>query len=214
VSKKPVETTLYSLSFAPPRQPDRRVNDRFLSMLRVGALLIGDRRELCLIRNISAGGMMIRPYSPIAAGTRLSVELKEGDEIDGVVQWAESDLVGISFDVPIDVVALLAESLEGPRRRLPRIEVDCPASIRQDGDVRRSRVINISQGGMCVRANGELTMGAHVVASLPGLTPTPGVVKWTDADTYGIGFNRVLPVCRLMSFIQDQQRDEPLRAAG
>ena len=97
---------------------------------------------------------------------------------------------------------------------MPRIEVDCPASVRQDGDVRRSRVVNISQGGMCVRTSGELSIGAHVVVSLPGLAPTPGVVKWKDADAYGIGFNRVMPVCQLMGFVQDQQRDEPLWAAG
>src|SRR4051795_13559501 len=114
VSKKPVETTLYSLSSAPPRQPDRRVNDRFLSMLRVGALLIGDRRELCLIRNISAGGMMIRPYSPIDAGTRLSVELKHGETVSGVAQWSENGLTGVVFDTPMDVVTLLSASGGAP----------------------------------------------------------------------------------------------------
>jgi hypothetical protein len=214
VSKQPVETTLYSLSAAPPRQPDRRSQDRFLSLLRVGALLMGDRRELCLIRNISAGGMMIRPYSSVEVGTFVSVELKQGDEITGVAQWAENGLVGIAFDAPIDVVALLTASQEGPQPRKPRIEVDCTASVREDGDVHRARTLNISQGGICVHTRGELTIDAHVVISLPGLPPAPGVVKWKDADTYGIGFNRVVPVGQLMGFVQDQQKGAPLRAAS
>ena len=76
MTKKLVETTHYSLSASPPASPDRRTGERHLSLLRVGALVIGDRRELCLIRNISAGGMMIRPYSTVAVGTRVSVEVR------------------------------------------------------------------------------------------------------------------------------------------
>src|SRR6185295_18370999 len=66
---QPVETTLYSLSESPPAAPDRRTDERYLSLFRVGTMKVGDRPELCLIRNVSAGGMMIRPYSPIATGT-------------------------------------------------------------------------------------------------------------------------------------------------
>jgi len=213
VTKPPTETTLYSLPSAPPRQPDRRTNERFLSLLRVGALIIDGRRELCLIRNISAGGMMIRPYSAIVAGTAVSIELKQGDEISGVAQWAHDGLLGITFDAPIDVVALLTASADGPRPRMPRIELDCSATIREDGTVHRSRALNISQGGLGVRLAAELRVGTHVVVSVPGLPPAAGVVKWRDEDSYGIGFNRVFPVCELMRFVQDQQGEE-LRRAG
>src|SRR3954449_3537708 len=104
LSKQLVEATSYSLSAKPPGRPDRRGNDRYVSLLRIGALLVEGRRELCLIRNISAGGMMIRPYSPIAPGMHLSIELKQGDSVEGIAQWADNGLVGITFDTPIDVV--------------------------------------------------------------------------------------------------------------
>jgi hypothetical protein len=209
-----VETTLYSLSAEPPARPDRRSDERFVSLLRVGALIADGRRELCLIRNISAGGMMIRPYSPIAAGTRLSVELKHGDSVSGVARWVDNGLIGITFDSAIDVVALLTASAEGPQPRMPRIELDCIAWVREDADVHRSRAVNISQGGMRVEVNGELRPDAHVIVSLAGLPPIAGVVKWNDDECYGIGFNRILKVCELMEFLQGQQRDERRRAAG
>jgi hypothetical protein len=209
-----VETTIYSLSTTPPGRPDRRSGERFLSLLRVGALDVDGRRELCLIRNISAGGMMIRPYSPIEVGTRLAVELKQGDAVNGVAHWAENGLIGIAFDSPIDLVALLTVSGDGPQPRMPRIELDCMALVREDADVHRSRAANISQGGICVRTNGKLRIGAHVIVSLSGLAPTAGTVKWKDGDSYGIGFNDVLKVCELMSFLQAQQRDERRQAAG
>lgn len=208
-----VETTIYSLSTTPPGRPDRRSGERFLSLLRVGALEVCGRRELCLIRNISTGGMMIRPYSSIEVGTRLAVELKQGDTVNGVAHWAENGLIGIAFDTPIDLVALLTTSGEGPHPRMPRIELDCIAWVREDADVHRSRTTNISQGGICVRTSDKLRIGAHVIVSLGGLPPTAGTVKWKDGDGYGIGFNDVLKVGELMSFLQDQQRDERRQAA-
>jgi hypothetical protein len=213
LSKHPVETTLYSISTRPPDKPERRTGDRYVSLLRVGALQIGDRRELCLIRNISAGGMMIRPYSAVAPGTAVSVELKQGDMVSGVVQWSEDGLLGVEFDTPIDVVALLSGK-DGPRPRMPRIELDCTAMLRHDGQVVRVRVVNISQGGICVDAPSELGIHSDVVVTLTGLHAAAGVVKWRDGDLYGIGFNRVFPVGELMGFLLEQQQDERRRAAG
>lgn len=211
--KKLVETTLYSLSASAPVCPDRRSGERYVSLLRVGALMIDGRRELCLIRNVSAGGMMIRPYSQVAAGTRLSVELKQGERVTGVAQWSDNGLVGITFDQTIDVLALLNAPGRGPRPRMPRIELNCTASLRHGGTTFRARVANISQGGICVHSPVDLQVDGDVVVSLAGLHSAAGVVKWQDGDYYGIGFNRVYPVSELMAFLQEQQREEQERQA-
>jgi hypothetical protein len=214
VQDEPVETTVYSLAATAPTQPDRRGGDRYLSLLRVGAIEVADRRELCLIRNISAGGMMIRAYSRIAVGTRLTVELKQGDPVSGIVKWTEDGLTGVTFDAPIDVLLLLAPPGDGARPRLPRIEVECTAWVRQDGDVIRTRVINISQGGIRVEARASLTVSADVVVTLPGLTPAAGVVKWSDGETYGLAFNRALVLSELVDWLKDQQQEEQRRAVA
>jgi len=211
LAKNLVETTNYSLSAQPPACPDRRSDERYVSLLRVGALTVDGRRELCLIRNISAGGMMIRPYSPIPAGTQLSVELKQGDSVTGIAQWSDQGMVGVVFDEPIDVVALLTATGGRPQPRMPRIELDCSALIRHEGNVFRVDVINISQGGICVKSRDRLDLDADVVVTLNGLHAAAGVVKWWDGDYYGIGFNRVYPATELMAFLQDQQREEQRR---
>lgn len=204
--KRQVEHTLYSLSEDAPAPPNRRNGERYLSLLRVGALLIDGRRELCLVRNVSAGGMLIRPYSTIEAGTAVSVELKHGDTVSGVAKWIEDGLVGIAFDEPIDIVSLLTSPEDGPQPRMPRIELSCTAWIREDADVYRTRAINISQGGMCVEGDPRLNVDADVIVSLAGLGPIAGLVKWQEGDRYGIGFNRVLAVNELMDFLRQQQR--------
>ena len=208
MAKKLVETTLYSLSADAPSCPDRRHDERYVSLLRVGALTIADRRELCLIRNISAGGMMIRPYSTIPAGTPVSIELKHGDSVSGVAQWSDQGLVGVAFDAQIDVLALLNSPGGRPRPRMPRIELSCTASLRCDGTVFRARVANISQGGICVDSPVDLGPGKDVVVTLAGLHAAAGVVKWKDHAFHGIGFNRVFPVDELMGFLKEQQRNQ------
>ena len=102
---------------------ERRDGERYLTLFRVGSLMVENRRELCLIKNISAGGMMIRPYCKLEAGRPVSVELKRGEQIPGTVNWVRDDSAGVTFDQPIDVVELLATSMEGPRPRMPRVEV-------------------------------------------------------------------------------------------
>lgn len=212
--KKLVETTLYSLSAATPSRPERRNDERYVSLLRVGALTVDGRRELCLIRNISAGGIMIRPYSPIAVGASISVELKQGERVSGAVQWSDKGLVGVTFDEPIDVLALLSSPGGGPRPRMPRIELTCTATLRHGGIVFRADVANISQGGICVDSPVDLEVSGDVVVSLAGLHAAAGVVKWRDGHYYGIGFNRVFPVAELMAFLKDQEREERQREAA
>lgn len=211
MDQQPVETTLYSLSESPPPAPDRRTDERYLSLFRVGTLTIGDRRELCLIRNVSAGGMMIRPYCSIATGTHLGVELKHGSPIGGTVLWVKEDCIGVTFDQPIDVLALLS-SEDGPKPRMPRVEVDCPVSIRFETAVHHARAVDISQGGAKIECRSSLLLGPEVVVSIAGLDPFLAIVRWRRDDSYGITFNRVLPLAVLVAWLRDQR--EGIRAAG
>jgi len=204
--KHQVERTVYSLSEDAPGRPDRRNGERYLSLLRVGALLIDGRRELCLVRNVSAGGMLIRPYSPIALGAAVAIELKHGETVSGIAKWVEEGLAGIEFDQPIDVVALLTSPGNGPQPRMPRIELNCAAWVREDADIHRTRTINISQGGICVEGDSPLTVDADVIVSLAGLGPIAAHVKWQEGNRHGIKFNRVLAVNELMAFLRQQQR--------
>lgn len=208
-----VETTAYSISAKAP-SPERRVDERFVSLLRVGAIVVDDRRELCLIRNISAGGMMIRAYSPLAIGTPISVEFKHGDPVSGIVHWVEKGLTGVQFEQPIDVLALLASDSSGPQPRLPRIDLECSAWVRQEARVTRAKVLNISQGGLCAQSRTPLEIGGNVVVTLPGLTPAAGTVRWNKDDSYGIGFNRPIVLSELVEWLKERQTAESERLAS
>lgn len=213
MNAEPVDTTLYSLARTPPERPERRSSERHLSLLRVGAVTIADRRELCLIRNISAGGMMVRAYSRLSPGQRLSIELKQGDPVTGIVQWVEDDLTGIAFDVPVDIVTLLSPPETAARPRMPRIEVHCAASLRLEGEVHEARATNISQGGFRAETTADLPVDSDIVVILPGMAPIAGVVKWRDGPAYGIGFNKMLALADLVGWLQNRPEGERRGAA-
>ena len=212
VNEQPVETTLYSLSDAPPPPCDRREGDRHLTLFRVGSITIGDRRELCLIKNISAGGMMIRAYCPIAEGTPLSIELKSGQPVSGKASWVKDVNVGVTFDEAIDVIEILSASAVGPRPRMPRIEVGCIATVRDGANVYRMPVCDISQGGLKVKGEPLLEQGCDLSVTLPGLDPQPAALRWRQDGHLGISFNRLIPLAELVTWLQSVR--DGMRAAS
>jgi len=212
IDEQPVETTLYSLSEAAPQPRERRDGERHLTLFRVGSITIGDRRELCLIKNLSAGGMMIRAYCPIAQGTPLSIELKSGQPVTGKVSWVRDQNIGVAFDAPVDVIEILSASADGPRPRMPRVEVDCIATVRDGANVHRLRACDISQGGLKLAGEPPLEHGCDLSVTLPGLEPQPAALRWRQDGHLGISFNRLIPLAELVDWLQGA-RDQ-LRAAS
>lgn len=203
---QPVETTLYSLSEAPPSaDTDRREGERHMTLFRVGSILVEDRRELCLIKNISAGGMMIRLYCTVAVGSSVTIELKSGQPIRGRVSWVREQNAGIAFDQPIDVVDILSSTMDGPRPRMPRIEANCHATLRDGANMLRVRVCDISQGGVKIECETILNQGSDIVITLPGLEPQPGLACWHHEGFTGITFNRLIPLNDLVAWLQGQR---------
>ena len=78
----------------------------------------------------------------------------------------------------------------------------------------RANVINISQGGLCVRPQFPLEPGGEVVVTLPGLAPAAGVVKWQRDDCCGIRFNRPLILSTLVEWLKERQGNPSERLAS
>lgn len=200
--------TGFSLSDAVPGPPggaERRRAERHLTILRVGTLIVGDRRELCLVRNVSSAGLMAHVYSPLEPEQRVAVELKSGQQIDGRVVWVREANAGIAFDSPVDVAGLLANPPvldNGWRPRLPRVEVDRPATLRAGARSWRVRTRDVSQGGVKIALDQPLEAGEEVVLTLDGLRPLPGTVRWHGAGACGVGFNALIPFDELIAWLQ------------
>jgi hypothetical protein len=150
--------------------------------------------------------MLIRPYSNIPVGTQLTVELKQGESIKGTARWVDHNSVGVEFDEPVDARSLIAPPADAPAPRMPRIEVECFAIVREGARVVRTRVVNVSQGGLRIECDNGLRIGADVIVTLAGLPPERGVVRWSDGKDHGLVFNRVLSISQLVAWLQSQQQ--------
>jgi len=190
------------MSHEPPPQPERRTDERHLTLFRVGSILVDGRRELCLVKNISAGGALIRAYCRLKADLEIRIELKEQQPVSGRVNWVKGTDAGITFDERVDIVDLLKSNGDGPRPRMPRVEVRCVVFVREGATTNRARLINISQGGLSVESENVLTVGSDVTITLPGFQPQAAVVRWSEGTRYGISFNTVLPLAGLTEWLQ------------
>ena len=200
-----IEETSFSFSEQAPLPPERRRQERHIRILRVGVLFFGSRRELCLIRNISSGGLMAHVYSAVTPGERVTVELKTNQQVTGEITWADGSDAGIAFDEPVDIVELLANPPvldNGWRPRSPRVEVDRAATVRAGARTRWVRTRDISQSGLKVEVDAPLEVGSDVVVTLEQLGSIAGVVRWQDGTVCGIEFNQLIPFGELIDWLK------------
>jgi hypothetical protein len=197
--------TLFSFSEALPTPDERRTGPRYTTLLRVGTLETGAGKELCLIRNISAGGLMAHIYSDIPAGTRAHVELKSGQQVSGTIIWSRNSNIGLQFDTGIDVGELLTSCSSERRPRLPRIELDCFASVRIGARIYRGRACDISQGGVKVKLDAPIPCGEAVV-TMSGFRSIAGAVRWCEGGLAGISFNQVIPLGELIPWLKESEK--------
>ena len=206
------EETTFSFSSEAPSADERRRAKRHMTILRVGGLIGPRGRELCLIRNISAGGLKAHVYSHHTLGETVAIELKGNQPIPGIVMWADASNIGIQFDEKIDVTEMLSSQAlleNGWTPRMPRVEVDRLATIRCGARLYGVNTHDISQGGVKVESDEPLEPGAQVVVTLDKLRPLPGVVRWSDDGVSGIAFHQTIPFGELMAWlIPDKDKDK------
>lgn len=197
--------TSFSFSDQVPAPPERRDNERYVTILRVGVLVIDGRRELCLIRNVSAGGLMAHVYSPVRPGQRVVVELKSNQQIEGEVEWVRGADAGIAFDVKVDISQLLANPAvleNGWRPRLPRVEIDRLATLRAGARTYWVHTRDVSQGGVKIETDQPLDTGTEVVITLQNLRPLAATVRWQKGRLCGIAFNDLVPFEELIAWLK------------
>lgn len=204
-SRNPTEETIFSFSRETPDNEARNDGARRLTTLRVGTIVIDGRRELCLIRNVSAGGLRVHAYSPLTLGQKVAVELKPDQPTEGSVSWVEEASAGIEFDSAIDVEELLASQSgmgDGWRARMPRIEVDRLGDLRVGARVYPVNSLDISQGGVRLEIDHPVKIGDNVVLTFEKFRPIQGAVRWYQHGQAGVAFNEVIPFRELMGWLR------------
>lgn len=183
------------------------------SDLQPGAVVLGSIRQVCFLRKISGGGAVLHLDSPVEPGACLELELMTGEKLTGTVAWRQGAEVGLRFDEPLDVFAIIARDLvsqPGERRRMPRIELRCPAVVETRGGTQLATTRDVSQGGAKIDITAPLAPEEPVRIILEDFRALDAVVRWSNGPVAGIAFVPELEWQELMPWLK-AQRDAALR---
>ncbi len=201
--------TIYSLSGDVPLVDD--VPGADAADLWPGALTVGSIRQACSVRKLSAGGAIVQVDGPPIPGDRLELELMTGERLGGTIAWQRDGEIGLRFDQPIDVFAVIAQDIvsqPGERRRMPRVELTVQALLETQAGTELVTTRDISQGGVKLDVPFKLKVEERVLVTLDGLTPQPGVVRWSTDHVAGIAFLPELRWQELMIWLKDRRRQK------
>ena len=207
--------TVYSLSADVP--PSDGYEDDAGAVFQPGSLTLGSIRQVCQIRKLGAGGAVLHADLAIEEGQRLELELETGEHLDGTIAWRHGFEIGLRFDRPIDILPILARNLAGQpgeRRRMPRIEVYCPALLEANGRTELVTVRDIAQGGLKIEAPFPLAPEDRLTVTPEGLHPIAGVVRWAKDCVAGISFDQELGWQELMPWLRERRQAPPAEFAA
>jgi hypothetical protein len=148
-------------------------------------------------------------------GEQLDLELLTGDRLRGCVEWVQGRDVGLRFDEAADMFALITRNLvhqPGDDRRMPRVELNCPAWLEAGSRREIVSVRNFSDGGACIETRAPLVVHEQIVVTLDGFRPAPAVVRWVQGRAAGIAFTPDLPWQELMPWLRRRQPPQACRA--
>lgn len=170
---------------------DRRLAGRVSLVFRPVIVELDGFVGLCLMRNLSSQGMMGEIGTVFAPGAPVSVQLSELRRIEGEVVWSDAGRIGIRFHERIEVQAVLAEfgkrQVGGLVSRAPRLPIRCGGEIMFGNLITGIELVDISQGGLKVRAS-CLCPGDELRVRLEGMPARKAVVRWTQPDVAGLNF--------------------------
>lgn len=165
-------------------------------MLRVGRTVWNGRDQLCVVRNLSVGGLMFECLHPPVIDQRVTVELRSDKQMTGIVRWTRDMAAGVEFDQDVNVEQMLREersSLLRVRPRAPRfVRRGTVKLIGAESDPVFGDIIDISIGGLSCRTDLPLRRGEPIVASIDGVGATNAELRWTKGDVAGIRFDKPL----------------------
>lgn len=183
---------------------------RHTTMLLVARIVLETGEDqLCRIRNISPGGLMIESSATLGQDQTITVQLRDLCALAGTVVWVRARNCGIKLDKLADVPELL-RSITGKAAdaspaafvpRSPRLSSECPIKILSKGRPAPARMLDLSQRGAKLHVP-DCSPGELVTLKIPGLDPQQASVRWVRDEEAGVAFFETLGYRQLDSWLQ------------
>lgn len=175
---------------------DRRQDSRQATAYLVAKLRTISGESLCLVRNISPGGLTAHVYSSLDIGGAATFEFTSGAVIRAIIVWQRDNVAGAQFSDRVDIATVFGLrdlSPPAPEPRAPRVELGIPATIRLGAMHRAIILNNISQSGAKIHCDDRLKPGLKLTLLVNGLAPLAGEVRWNRDGFAGLAFYTPVP---------------------
>jgi hypothetical protein len=171
-----------------------------------GVLIDSGARMPCSIRKISALGATLLTERKTLSGSTVAVELGNGQRAGGTVDWVGRHELGVRFNEPVDVLALINRKLVSQpieRRSMPRVELRHAAHFQCAGAVAAATMRNISARGIQIEGEGLPAPGTYISVFVEGLNIPPGEVVWSRGNLAGIELFEELSWSSILPWVRD-----------
>jgi hypothetical protein len=169
---------------------ERRRSIRHATVMQVAKIrLDGAREELCMLRDVAPEGIKVEIYVPVAVGAHIEIEVRTGHTLGGRVEWSEGQVIGVAFDEPMPMSAMMAHCSFDDRLgklRPPRLSVNMRGLLKIAGEEQPVEIGNISQAGLQFRAPEPFHAGVACTIGLPGLPLRAATIRWWRDDQAGL----------------------------
>ena len=174
------------------------------------ATLVGPGgRSRCELRRIAAGGAVLRTEAEASAGEPATLELASGQRRSGRIERARSDSIALSFDEPLDIVALINRNLisqPAERRSMPRVELRAPIHVKWAEHLAVASVRNISSAGVQVEGDELPPQGTLASLFIEGINLPAAEVVWRRTGLAGFEFFEELSWASLIAWVREHGR--------
>jgi hypothetical protein len=169
---------------------DQRSENRVSLLLRAGKLIADQGEFLCIVRDVSAGGIKVRLLHDLPQVNRLELELANGENYPLELVWKNEDHAGFRFlDRPIDLVAVVDEPSRFPKRGI-RLRLEMPVEIKLGDELHEAKLCDLSQHGAQIEIEPGLAIGQRVSLCAKGFAELESRVRWRRRGAHGLVFQR------------------------
>jgi len=182
--------------FESPSTPECRQSPRSMPIIRPAKLIVDKRETLCVVLNISEGGVRIRLFHPLPTHSCLAIEFDNGERHALEFIWQRGEQIGCSFAAPADLAGLLTPN-GGQRARLPRVLLELSGVLYSDGVKTQISLRDISQRGAAIDCPAWLMIDETVRIECPELPTIRAKVRWRRPPRYGLVLERIFSLADL-----------------
>ena len=169
---------------------ERRTANRVTLLIRPGKLIADGREFLCVVRDVSDGGVKVRLFQPLPDHEDLQIEFDHGERYKLQMVWQSGDQAGFLFAEDVAIDRLIAAHHGPHARRPPRLNVAVEAVLSTSGLRTPITLRDISQRGASIECGGWLMIDELVRIECDLLPTLHAKVRWRRPPRYGLVFEQ------------------------